>query len=114
MQRDSRAMIGLPFSAITKACRSGSRRISWGRMIAMSSGEGAAGHGAGLPIRPGDPGLADQVGDLLVERTIFGATKHRAIEAGLAAWGISGFFVGGGLICEWAGYPLLVIDLDLL
>jgi hypothetical protein len=28
--------------------------------------------------------------------------------------GISGFFVGGGLICEWSGYPLLVIDLDLL
>jgi hypothetical protein len=40
--------------------------------------------------------------------------RYRAIEAGLAAWGISGFFVGGGLICEWAGYPLLVIDLDLL
>jgi hypothetical protein len=39
------------------------------------SGEGAAGHGAGLPIRPGDPGLADQVGDLLVERAVFGATN---------------------------------------
>ena len=32
-------MIGLPFSAITSACRSGSRRISSGRMIAMSSPE---------------------------------------------------------------------------
>src|SRR5215207_7250433 len=39
MQRDSRAMIGLPFSAITKACRSSSWRISSGRMIAMSSPE---------------------------------------------------------------------------
>ena len=44
------------------------------------------------------------------------SARYRAIETGLAvaAWGISGFYVGGGLICEWAGYPLLVIDLDLL
>jgi hypothetical protein len=70
-------MIGLPFSAITKACRSGSRRTSSGRMIAMSSPEKVRpGHGAGLPVGPGDPGLSDQVGDLLVERAILGATKH--------------------------------------
>jgi hypothetical protein len=42
------------------------------------------------------------------------SARYRPIEAGLAAWGISGFFVGGGLICEWARYPLLVIGLDLL
>ena len=39
---------------------------------------------------------------------------YRAIEVGLAEWGIFGFYVDGGLICEWAGYPLVVIDLDLL
>jgi hypothetical protein len=42
------------------------------------------------------------------------SARYCAIEAGLAEWGISGFYVDGGLICEWAGYPLVVIDLDLL
>ena len=70
-------MIGLPFSAITSACRSGSRRISSGRMIAMSSPEKVRPAMAPVcQLRPGDPGLADQVGDLLVERAILGATKH--------------------------------------
>jgi hypothetical protein len=76
MQRDSRAMVGLPFSAITKACRSGSRRIFGADDRNVLPGEGAAGHGAGLPVGPGDPGLANQVRDLLVERAILGATKH--------------------------------------
>jgi hypothetical protein len=40
---------------------------------------------------------------------------YRAIEAGSQGWGISYFYVdGGGLIFEWAGYPLLVSDVALL
>ena len=42
------------------------------------------------------------------------SARYRAIEVGLAPWGISVFYIDGGLICEWAGYPLVVIDLDLL
>jgi hypothetical protein len=42
------------------------------------------------------------------------SARYRAIEAGFAAWGISGYYIDGRLFCEWAGYPLLVIDLDLL
>jgi hypothetical protein len=42
------------------------------------------------------------------------SARYRAIEADLVAWGISCLYVDGGPICEWAGCPLLVIDLDLL
>jgi hypothetical protein len=42
------------------------------------------------------------------------SARYRAIKTGLAAWGISGHYIDGGLICEWAGYPLLVVDLDVL
>jgi hypothetical protein len=55
--------------------------------------------------------LASAFGSMSIEEL---SARYRAIETGLAAWGISGFYVDGGLICEWAGYPLLVIDLDLL
>jgi hypothetical protein len=61
MQRDSRAMIGLPFSAITKAApfrqpadlfREDDRNVL--------PTEGAAGNAAGLPGPPGNPGLTDR------------------------------------------------------
>jgi hypothetical protein len=43
------------------------------------------------------------------------SARYHAIEAGLAAWGISCLYVdGGGLLFERAGYPLLVSDIDLL
>jgi hypothetical protein len=43
------------------------------------------------------------------------SARYRAIEAGLCAWGISyNYVAGSGLIFEWAGYPLLVSDVDLL
>jgi hypothetical protein len=38
------------------------------------------------------------------------SARYRAIEAGFAAWYISCLYLGGGLLFEWAGYPLLVID----
>jgi hypothetical protein len=77
MQRASRAMIDLPFSASISTCRSLSWRISSGRRIAIIvAGKSAAGHGAGLPGPSGDPDLPDQVGDLLVEGCIFGAAEH--------------------------------------
>jgi hypothetical protein len=41
--------------------------------------------------------------------------RYRAIEGGTARWGICYSCVGGGgLIFEWAGYPLLVSDVELL
>ena len=43
------------------------------------------------------------------------SARYRAIEASLCAWGISyNYVAGGGLIFEWAGFPLLVSDVDLL
>jgi hypothetical protein len=40
---------------------------------------------------------------------------YRAIEAGSQGWGISCFYVdSGGLIFEWAGYPLLISNVALL
>ena len=43
------------------------------------------------------------------------SARYRAIEAGLSAWGISyNYVAGGGLFFEWAGFPLLVSDVDLL
>ena len=36
------------------------------------------------------------------------SARYRAIEAGLSAWGISyNYVAGGGLLFEWAGFPLL-------
>ena len=43
------------------------------------------------------------------------SARYPAIEAGLSAWGISyNYVAGGGLFFEWAGFPLLVSDVDLL
>lgn len=43
------------------------------------------------------------------------SARYRDIEAGLWAWGISyNYVAGSGLILEWAGFPLLVCDVDLL
>jgi hypothetical protein len=39
------------------------------------AGKGAAGHCSGLPGPPGDTDLPGQIGDLLIERTVFGAAE---------------------------------------
>jgi hypothetical protein len=67
---------GLPFSG-TSASRSWSWWISSGAQDRnIVAGKGAADHCPGLPSASGDPDLPDQVGDLLVERAIFGAAEH--------------------------------------
>jgi hypothetical protein len=63
---------------------------------------------------PCDPAaaLADVFGRMSDEEL---SARYRDIEAGLWAWGISyNYVAGSGLIFEWAGYPLLVSDVDLL
>jgi hypothetical protein len=56
--------------------------------------------------------LADVFGRMSDEEL---SARYRDIEAGLWAWGISYTCVAGrGLIFEWAGFPLLVSDVDLL
>jgi hypothetical protein len=43
------------------------------------------------------------------------SARYRDIEAGLWTWSISyNCVAGSGLIFEWAGFPLLVSDVDLL
>jgi hypothetical protein len=43
------------------------------------------------------------------------SARYSAIENGTASWGISCMHVdGGGLIFEWAGYPLLISSIQQL
>ena len=70
-------MSGLPFSATTRAWRSGSwRTLGAGEDGDVVAGDGAVRHRAGLPGGAGDADGAEQVGDLLVERDVLGAAEQ--------------------------------------